>query len=204
MRIAWEDEKSSGFALRAVPGEYDGFPPVDALRIDRAPRGVDLERVALASYLAFGTWTSGDLSLPDGLSPGVAEMIERDAVPVRVRPSPVLYAPRPMPQGERVVEVVFALPAALPSEPTLAVVPSTIAEGVFRSGSLTIVPCNAFALDAAHGSKPGILARLATAVLFAEEVAAKLIRITGVTLGTRERARLQVLCRSVNLGLEFS
>lgn len=204
MIVSWDEDREQGCALAATPEEYDAFPPVCALMLDDAPRVIDPDRVALASYLAFGDWSSGDLVVPHDVSPAAADAIERDARPLPIRPRPVEYAARALPESLGSVDVRFGLPVAPSTRPVLAVVPSTLAHGVFRTGTTTIVPSNAFILDGARDmTTPRIRARLAVAVLFAQEVGASTLRITEAESEPEELARLQALTRSVNLHVSF-
>lgn len=202
MIIDWHRHEGDRHALTATPQEYDAYPPLPALIMDGAPGRLDPDRLALAAYLAFGRWCAGDLTLPEqGASPAVAEAIEDDARPVRVRPSPVQYAPRALVRGETEVAVSTSLPADDAAGPRIAVVPSTVAEGRLRTGDATVVASNAFLLDAAAGPAQGFRAHLAVAVLFAEDHSAAGLRLPSVAVGDAGMAPLRALLRSVNLSL---
>lgn len=204
MIVTWDDARDRGHALQATPEAYDAFPPVNALVLDDLPRMRDPDRVALASYLAFGAWSSGSFVVPHDLSPTAAEAIEADARPLPIRPCPVEYAARALPRTFETVDVRFRLSPEPAEHPVLAVVPNTLAHGVFRTNATTIVPSNAFVLDSARASVgPCIRARLAVAVLFAEDVGASALRIADAVSDAAELARLQALTRSVNLDVCF-
>lgn len=204
MIVTWDEATDQGHALRAAPEVYDAFPPVDALVLDGLPRLRDPDRVALASYLAFGAWSSGSFVVPQDLSPTAAEAIEVDARPLPIRPGPLEYAARALPRTVGTVDVRFTLSPQPAEHPVLAVVPNTLAHGVFRAEATTIVPSNAFVLDSARASTaPCFRARLAVAVLFAEDVGASVLRITDAASDAAELARLQALTRSVNLDVRF-
>lgn len=197
MILEWHETEQSMSSLVAQPEEYDAFPPVNALLIDALPKLRHPDREALAGYLAFGRWTSGDLVLPDPLSPHVAEAIEADALPIRLRPRNVVLTPRALPRGERAVALHFGAPCNSPTSPALAVVPSTLARGVSDVGSKLVVPSNAFVLD--HGDSPQVRARLAVAVLFAADVDADSVHLDGSLVPRDEAVRLSALLHSVNL-----
>lgn len=202
MIVEWTQFEGARHALTAAPQEYDAVPPVPALIVDGAPRHLDPDRLALVAHLAFGRWTSGDLTLPEqGASPTVAEAIEDDALPVRVRAHPVQYAPRALARGTREVAVSASLPSGHGPAPRIAVVPSTVAEGTLRTGDTVVVSSNAFLLDATAGPVPSFRARLAVAVLFAEDQGAAVLRVPGVAVEAAGSARLGALLRSVNLSL---
>lgn len=199
MRIVWEQEESGATRLTAEPEEYDAFPPMGSVLLDAPPARRDADREALAAYLLFGRWMSGEASLPGGPSPHLAEAIERDASPVRLRVRNVESAPRALPRGERAVQVVFGLPDRAPRMPTLAVVPSTVAGGLFRTADLMVIPSNAVLLDWVDSGS--LRARLGVAVLFAADAGAEVLRLAPGELGTDEQARLTTLLLSVNLEL---
>ena len=202
MIIDWRRHEGDRHALTATPEEYDAHPPLPALIVDGAPRRLDPDRLALAAYLAFGRWCAGDLTLPaQGASPAVAEAIEDDARPVRVRPNPVQYAPRALVRGEAEVAVSTSLPVEGAAGPRIAVVPSTVAEGRLRTGDATVVASNAFLFDAAVEPVQSFRAHLAVAVLFAEDHTAAGLRLPSEAVGDADMAPLRALLRSVNLSL---
>ena len=202
MIIEWCRHEGDRHALTATPEEYDAHPPLPALIVDGAPRRLDPDRLALAAYLAFGRWTGGDLALPEqGVSPAVAEAIEDDARPVRVRPSPVQYEPRALVRGEAEVAVSTSLPVESAAGPRIAVVPSTVAEGRLRTGDATVVASNAFLFDAAVEPVQSFRAHLAVAVLFAEDHVAAGLRLPAAVVDDAEMALLRFLLRGVNLSL---
>lgn len=207
MIVTWAegtDCSAARLVLRATPEDYDAFPPVDALIVDDLPLERNPDRVALASYLAFGAWTSGDFLVPLDLGPATAEAVETDAKPLPIRPRPIAYAARALSQGRSTVEVRFSLPTKPAAHAVLAVVPSTKAYGVFRTGTTTVVPSNAFVLDmAAELPAPSVRARLGVAVLFADDIGASTLRLIDAVSDPLERARIQTLVRSVNLDVVF-
>lgn len=200
MILSWDGEPGAGPALGARVEEYDAFPPVASLLLDALPARRLPDREAIAGYLAFGRWASGDITLPAAPSPFVAEALEKDAHPVRLRARGVEYTPRAVPRGERTVTVRFDLPTMPPEHPTLALVPSTAAHGVFAAGELLVVPSNAFVLD--HAAPSRLRARLAVAVLFSADIDADLLQVPPGMLDEAEHERLARLLQSVNLELD--
>ena len=200
MIVSWDVLDDGSPSLAAHVQEYDASPPVSSLMIDALPSHRHPDREALACYLAFGRWTSGDLVLPEGPSPLVAEAIERDSLPTRVRPREVIYTPRSLPQGRHRVSVVDAVPSAPCADRLLAVVPSPTAKGVFASGRQLIIPSNAFALG--DGTTSRRRALLAVAVLFAADIDADVLCLSGGRLPQEEAARLGDLLQCVNLQLD--
>lgn len=202
MILTWTSSPPDDIALLAQPQEYDALAPVDGLTLDALPTHRHPDREAIAGYLAFGRWSSGDMRFPEPVSPFVAEAIEDDALPVKVRPRGVTYAPRASPLGTRGATVRFDLPTDSTTGPVIAVVPSTIAQGHSASSSRVVIPTNAFVLD--HGEAPSIRARLAIAVLFASDIEADVLEVEGVSVPPKEALRLSALLHTVNLGLTIA
>lgn len=201
MILSWESHEGGAVSLVARVQEYDAIPPIDSLKIDALPSRRHPDREVLASYLAFGRWTSGDLVVPDGPSPLVAEAIEQDASPMRVRPREVTYAARSLPHGRYRVSVVDYLPSTQSPDRQLAVVPNVLARGVFETARQFIVPSNAFALGEEPASR--LRSLLAVAVLFAADIDADAlcVKIDGVS--PEDVARLVALLQCVNLELDL-
>lgn len=202
MILSWETSTTGGVSLVAQVQEYDAYPPVSALKLDAPPMNRHPDREALAGYLAFGQWVSGDLVMPASPSPLLAEAIEQDSLPVRVRPREVDYVPRALPRGRRRVLVTDEIPTCESSDHCLAIVPSSLARGVFTTGQHLIIPSNAFAL----GADPTVRRRslLAVAVLFAADIDADILSLTEGEQSHEESSRLGDLLQCVNLQLELS
>lgn len=205
MKITWKGTQTGQVGFHAELQEYDAVPPVGSLLIDHAPSSMNLEREAMAGYLAFGHWTSGDLQLPHRLGPNTAAAIERDMQHVSVRPSPIEYYPKPLETGHRRVRVAFT-PANISGElPTLTVLPASEWTGSMRSLQSVVVASNAFALDsAASNGIEAIRARLAVAVLFAGDLSADILNIYAPRLDPGEERRIRELLLAVRLGVEFN
>lgn len=200
MIIRWKGET----ALEPTAGEYDAIPPLNALHLGAGPRTLSADREAIAAYLAFGAWTSGDLTLPRPLSPATAEAIERDALPIRIRPREVQYAPTALPRGSRSVEVFTDHPPGPTDDVTIVVLPNVGTDGALRSRTSLTISSNAVALDmAARPGEESCRARLAIAVLVAEDMDADQLRLHAPSpLPEVEVNRLRALLSSVNLGLD--
>ncbi|MBG6083535.1 hypothetical protein [Zhihengliuella flava] len=109
-----QDDTAADWALRAVPQEYDAYPPILRFSVPRAREDSDdlhPDRLGLCAYLVFGPYTSGALELPEGISPALARAIETDAAPVPVRPAPVSYEAAKLPLGGPSVSVLRDAPA---------------------------------------------------------------------------------------------
>lgn len=202
MILTWETHEGGSTSLVARVQEYDATPPVSSLVIDALPSNRHPDREALAGYLAFGRWASGDLIMPDGPSPLVAEAIEHDSLPIRVRPREVVYVPRRLPQGRHRVSVLDAIPSGSSPGRLLAIVPSPLARGVFASGQQLVVPSNAFALGDGPTSRRRSL--LAVAVLFAADIDTDVLSLPKDQLPQAEASRLGDLLQCVNLQLALT
>lgn len=204
MKITWKGTTSGQVGFHAELQEYDAVPPVGSLLLDHAPSSVNLEREAMAGYLAFGHWTSGDLQLPHRLGPNTAAAIERDMKHVSVRPSPIEYYPKPLEVGHRAVQVGFTPSNISQQTSSITVLPASEWTGSMRSLQSIVIASNAFALDsAASGSFEAIRARLAVATLFAGDLSADVLHVHHPDLDATEQNRLRELLLSVRLGLEF-
>ena len=92
MKISWQDSGYGQTGFHAEVEEYDAVPPVSALLLDHHPVNVNAEREAVAAYLAFGCWVSGDLKLPRHLGPTTRPSNHHH---VRVgKPQPARYSSR--------------------------------------------------------------------------------------------------------------
>lgn len=204
MRISWKSTLFGQFGFHAELQEYDATPPIGSLLMDKAPASMNLEREALAGYLAFGPWVSGDLHLPHKLGPNTAAAIENDMSLVTVRPSPIEYYPKPLEIGLREVAVGFD-PTFISAIPSIAVLQASEWSGSIRGLQSVAVASNAFALDSmASESFAGIRARLAVAVLFAGDVSADVLVVhSPSSLPEPEKDRLTRLLLAVRLGVRF-
>lgn len=205
MRITWKGTNYGQVGFHTELQEYDAVPPTDSLVMDRAPATVNFEREAIAAYLAFGHWTSGDLQLPHRLGPNTAAAIEADMKHVAVRPGPIEYYPKPLEVGLRDVHVGFDATHVRSDIPSLAVLPSSEWAGGLRGLSSMTVASNAFVFDKATSSSDfeEIRSRLAVAVLFAGDLSADRLIINGEKISLSERERLSALLLAVRLGILF-
>lgn len=204
MKITWKGTLSGQVGFHAELQEYDAVPPVESLLLDHAPVTMNPEREAVAAYLAFGHWSSGDLQLPHRLGPNTAAAIERDMRHVAVRPSPIEYYPKPLELGIRDVRVGFDASYVRDDIAAIAVLPGSGWTGSVRTLHSIAVASNAFALDvAASQGYPAIRAKLAVAVLFAADMSADSLSIADNELPESEKARLRELLLSVRLGITW-
>ena len=206
MKFNWGTQERARIGLHVELGEYDASPPVTSLLLDYAPLSMNPERLAIAAYLAFGSWASGDFLLPTKLGPATASAIERDLKHVDVRPGPIEYYPKPLEVGVREVSLLITKEPTLScSDSTIAVLPSSSWNGGMRGLRSITVASNAFALDIAASSTPeSIRARLAVGVLFAGDLSADCISIQcSQPLPDSEKSRISALLLSVRLGARF-
>lgn len=184
--------------MKAVPGPFDGRPPVDRFVLGGSPLRSHPDRIGLAAFLTFGCYSSGEFILPSPIGPELSSAIEDDCQPIRVRPSPVEYVPRIMATGKRSVTVRQGHTPSL-DEPQIQVVPRVSADGLFRWGNTISVSSNSFAFDM------GLRAVLSVAVLFAEDLdAADLLVQVPRPIEGREEGRLRQLLLSVGLGFSLT
>lgn len=206
MKITWKGTNYGQVGFHTELQEYDAVPPVDSLVMDHAPATMNLEREAMAAYLAFGHWTSGDLQLPHRLGPNTAAAIERDMKHVPVRPSPVEYYPKPLELGIRNVHVGFDAVNIRNDMPSIAVLPASEWSGSMRGLASLAVASNAFVLDlaASTDTTQTIRSRLSVALLFAGDLSADTLIVAGDNIPQAERDRLKALLLAVRLGLQFT
>ncbi|MBO1031882.1 hypothetical protein IPV09_11105 [Tessaracoccus sp. SD287] len=204
MKITWKSTNYGQIGFHAELHEYDAVPPVDAMLVDKAPATTNLEREAIAAYLTWGHWVSGDLHLPHRLGPNTAAAIEADMSEVAVRPSPIEYYPKPLEVGLREVRVGFD-ETFIGRDPSIAVLPVSEWTGSMRGLQSVAVASNAFTLDfIASKSYPSIRARLAVAVLFAGDVSADVLAVhCPARLPSSEKDRLTKLLLAARLGVRF-
>ncbi|WP_349829292.1 hypothetical protein [Brevibacterium litoralis] len=99
MKIEYQHDEGD-LVLRAEPEDYDGWPPAQTFRVSGGERA-SADVLAVAAYLVFGRYTSGAFVLPCRIRVELAEAIEADAHPVRVRPYPVSLTPTAFPHDSR-------------------------------------------------------------------------------------------------------
>lgn len=206
MKITWKSTNYGQIGFHTELQEYDAVPPAESLLLDHAPASMNPEREAIAAYLAFGHWTSGDLQLPHRLGPNTAAAIEHDIRHVAVRPSPVEYYPKPLELGMRDVRVGFDASYVRNDVPSIAVLPASEWSGSLRSLASLAVVSNAFVFDtvASTDTSQGIRSRLAVAVLFAGDLSADTFVVDGEHIPGIEREKLTALLLAVRLGIRFT
>lgn len=206
MKITWKSTNYGQIGFHTELQEYDAVPPAESLLLDHAPASMNPEREAIAAYLAFGHWTSGDLQLPHRLGPNTAAAIEHDMRHVAVRPSPVEYYPKPLEFGLREVHVGFDADAVRNDVSSIAVLPASEWSGALRGLKSLAIASNAFVFDiaASKDTTQGIRSRLAVAVLFAGDLSADTLVVNANGVPEAERERLTALLLAVRLGIRFS
>lgn len=206
MKITWKSTYYGQVGFHTELQEYDAVPPAESLLVDHAPASMNLEREAMAAYLAFGHWTSGDLQLPHRLGPNTATAIENDMKHVPVRPSPIEYYPKPLELGIREVHVGFDTSYVRNDVASIAVLPASEWSGSIRGLRSLSVSSNAFVFDTAASTDtaPGIRSRLAVAVLFAGDLSADTLIVNGDSIPEAEKTRLTALLLAVRLGIIFT
>lgn len=203
MKIRTETNTFSPFSLIAERGEYDALPPVNTLHVDFAPTKVNADRLAIASYLVFGAYVSGTIEMPKKFCPATAEAMEQDARPVQLRPAPIEYYPQPLAIGQRTARIYFELPGES-VEGQFSVLPSDSYSGIITGPNKLLLASNAFVFDALTKSAQSIRARLAVAVLFAEDFSIDTFILDGTAIDRKEQRALINLLASCRLGLQFS
>lgn len=203
MKIKVEHNTYAPFSLVAERSEYDALPPVDTLQVDFTPVAVNPDRLAVAAYLAFGAYSSGEFVLPQKFSPATAEAMEQDSAPVQLRPYPVEYYPKALTVGQATASLSFEL-GALADGSALVVLPADRYNGMITSPNKLLVSSNAFLFDALGSEEAGIRARLAVAVLFAEDLGIDTFTVDGSSIAPTERQALVRLLSACRLGLAFT
>lgn len=203
MKIKIQKNTYAPFNLVSERGEYDAIPPVDTLQVDFAPQLLNSDRLAIASYLVFGDFSSGDFELPLKCSPAAAEAIEQDAAPVQLRPAPIEYYPKALSAGQITAAVQFDLSSASSEHGIFSILPSDRYNGMIVGHKQLIVSSNAFLFDSLNHRINSIRARLAVAVLFAEDFGVDTLRIDGITIDAQEKIALVRLLAACRLGLGF-
>ncbi len=206
MKIEVLKKQYAPLALHAIPADYDALPPVDTLHIDHLPTALNDDRLAIAAFLAFGRNASGEFTLPNKICAATAEAIERAAEPTRLRPYPVEYYPQPLPEGAADAALSFSFDTWSTS-PAVAVLPADRFNGSIASHKGIAVSSNAFLLDALNPVPHSIRARLAVAVLFAEDFGIASFTVpseVAVNIPADERLILEELLAACRLSIRFA
>lgn len=204
MKIIAETEPAGRFSLFAEVDAYDGVTPISRFSVDYVPSAINPERVALAGYLAFGSWISGGVRFPEAICPEMATAIEVDAMPVRVRPEKIDYTPKRLPVGEHEAQVVVG-PVANESEMrrSIRILPRGKYLGALRHEGHLQVTSNAYILAGCLPMEIAHRPMLAVAVLLAEDFGIVRLQIH-TEVSEDERSRLQSMLAASGLGLTIS
>lgn len=189
---------SNQFAISYELVEYDAFPPMGALLVDRAPRARNNDRDAVAAFLAFGAWAGTSITLPNRVSPATAEAVRRDSKLFGLSVEPIEYYPKKLPIGAARVMVSTDLAADL-ATPHLAVLRSDRWNGTLGTSRSLAVGSNAIFIE----PKQPLRQILAVAVLFAEDLDADCLVVSESHASADERRRLRDLLSAVRLGIDF-
>lgn len=192
--------------LSAAPGEIDGFPAIASLRLDTVPQKVSPDRIAVAGILAFGRYLSGQVQFDSKISALTAELIARFMRPRWVHVTPLHPANLPIPRGTKTVRLTESI-SRIASEAVLVVVRSDQYQGAIVGRNATIVASNAWIIDQLDAANEidSLSARLAVAVLMAEQMDTAVIRIENIDhKDAPEISALKELLGAVGLGMEFA
>lgn len=213
MKIEWESRRSDGrFAIHATSEDYDATPSIQSLFLDKDPLIVQDELLSIASVLAFGEYTSGNLSLPRKVSPEVAIAIEEFLSPTWVSVSPINFEPRANSTGECVLVLTSELARwgktpsqwGQPRNSTFVVLPSSEFTGFLYSPEGMMIGSNANMLAAFGAPEHFVRPYLAMALLFAETYHAKEVKLDSdlaKKVSPKEFARLKKLVASGKIAL---
>lgn len=201
MKIFSETESFGRFSLLTEVEAYDAVTPISRFFIDYVPSVLNPERVALAGYLAFGSWISGGVKFPEAICPELASAIEDDSMPARVRPEKIDYTPKRLAGGKYEAQVLVG-PAATESETSrsLRILPHGKYVGALRQEGHLQVSSNAYVLAGCVPKAAEHRPMLAVAVLAAEEFGIEKLRFKA-KINENERMHLQSLLGAVGLGL---
>lgn len=201
MKISQKIDERGRFSLAFEVESYDATPPVGRLDVDYTPIVRGQDRVALASYLAFGAWISGGVSFPNPVSPELASAIESDAAPVRIRPQQVDYVPRRISSSSACAKVVVGqqdVDSAMSQ--SIRVLPRGKYAGFLQKDGRMQVASNAYLLAGCLSEWVQYRPVLAVAVLVAEDLGVGALQIDE-NIVEEERFKLQSLLGAVGLRL---
>lgn len=211
MQINWLGRGTDGrFRLEAVPGVYDGYPPISTFYIECEPLTVHDDVLAVAGVLLFGEYCSGTLELPRKVSPEVARAIQHFCLPSWVSVSPVELEPRRNPLGEGLLflteDIRDMKPRSVWGEPRVSTLVSLSADEF--SGSLfshhgLITNSNARTIST-FSAASAVFAQVAIALLFAETFSATQIELSdslASELEPKDLVRLRGILGSCKIAL---
>lgn len=208
MRITAVAERSSGwFSLGAEPTDFDGCPPVPALRLQWPVVVTGADRLAVGAALVYSAWTSGVLHLPQQFSALTAQRISEwyAAQGVWVQPGEVRRGGLPIPRGNRVVRLTTVSGKSGPvlerGTRNLSFVGSASGTS-FRAAGLEIASNLVMLRQEGAAGEHANFAALGAAVLVAEGVGISRIEVPWLgSLGQELSAATVRLLESVSLGL---
>lgn len=208
MKVVTITETTGSWGLQAQPEEYDATPSLDRVLFDRRPRTLSPDRVALASYLLFGHLASGRFQTPGWHTPGLAQAMAVDSLPVWVQTQPVELYAKAYPIGRRALRVRVEGVAGLdPPEPSdgnhqLRLMRADRSSGARTTFTSLEVSSNAWLSTVGHGAERRLRVAVAAGVVFAEDLEADRLVIGRGAAPEDAVARTRNLLDAVRLGLE--
>ncbi|WP_146004658.1 hypothetical protein [Brevibacterium paucivorans] len=167
-----------GGCIEAIPGQYDGQPPIERLLVDHRLDSINNDVLALACTLTFGQYMQGNVSFPKPVSPECAQSIEAFMLPSKVNITTIEEEPFSAPEGNGIL-FISTSPDARFVTPNYWGIPRSssiqILDSTEYSGSMISVDTLALASNAAVfcklGTSPYIeLPLLAVALLYTERL----------------------------------
>lgn len=201
MKISFSEAGTGWFELRAAMTDFDGQPHVPALRYQWSRTPSSTDRIAVAAALCFAPWCAGRMELPAPISALTASRIQAwfSHFGVWVAPEPVRTGGLPIPGGER-----FAVLDCCQSRArnTLVVEYVDPSEGSGIAPDRVRVATNARYFDRHDGDYGALFAKVAVAVLIAEDIDAGVLTYNRKSwLGRATAQAAQELLESVGLGV---
>lgn len=208
MKIQWTKNSFGQTGFVTERSEYDAVLPIDSLMMDNAPLLINPEREAVAAFLAFGSFASGEFQLSRKFGPATAEALVKASDPVPLYPHPIEYYPKPLPGGLRSCFVGTDI-SVLSQEQEIAELSFAVLRSDQWNGSIVAhhafgVASNAFLIDAMRKSN-NIRAQLAVAVLFAEDFNVDYFVVSSDLVNDPEEQKfIENLLLVCKLGIVFS
>lgn len=209
MKFSWQSPDDTGrMGILAEPQQYDAHPFPTTYLMDSTPLISDPGHVMAASLLLFGAAVSGEVELPQAVSPEAAAAAERFLGLPQTSVQPIAREPKAIPKGTvRCValhdEESFALPSNSWGEPrwfTVREMRSDIWSGTMATTTEMRIPTNGHL----HRQGDGLQSRLtsvACAVLVAVTMQATEIVVPSFAPADAEWAeRVSDLLSNVGLG----
>lgn len=212
MEVKWEGRETDGrYVIRAIPGEYDGVPPVSELKIDNQPLFFNNDILAVVGVLLFGEYTSGVYVPPGKVSPEVAEAIQRYLEPQWVGIENVNLNPVANPLGDGTLIVSPSLGMwekyvsvwGKPKISTVCALPSVEISGAITSVNGIALASNGDLLGKFSKRGDSLLSTIAVGLLYCETYRAQSLMIDPTfVVEESEFRRLYNLISSCKISLQ--